>query len=245
MAFKKVMKRGKRMVRKATKFVKKVNRHPITKGIASVAKIAQMVKLLNVEKKRVDITFSNINFSQFNGVGIAGYSALAITPTIIQGITGSTRNGNSVKLVSACFDFQFTQQANALNNSNIKWYIVCMPDYGSAPVANSIAGRLLEVNPFSSVIDYHSSRDPEYFSSLKIIKSGTVKMLADQLTTQTYYAQRKIPLKLSHHLKYNSDASSITTKNAFFMIFTQDQGDTNIATGATVSLNARYYYVDN
>ena len=29
------------------------------------------------------------------------------------------------------------------------------------------------------------------------------------------------------------------------MVFTQDQGDTNIATGATVSVNARYYYVDN
>ena len=30
-----------------------------------------------------------------------------------------------------------------------------------------------------------------------------------------------------------------------FYGFTQDQGDTNIATGATVSVNARYYYVDN
>jgi len=239
------IRKAKKTFRKVNKVARKVNRHPVTKGIASIAKIANMVRLMNVEKKRVDITYSNINFSQFNGVGVGGYSALAMTPTIIQGVTGSTRNGNSVKIVSACFDFQFTQQSNALNNSNIKWYIVCLPDNGSAPAATSIAGRLLEINPFSAVIDYHSSRDPEYFSSLKIIKSGTVKMLADQITTQTYYAQRKIPLKLNHHLKYNSDATSVTTKNAFFMIFTQDQGDTNIATGATVSLTARFYYVDN
>ena len=240
MAFRK----AKRIIKRTKKFVKKVNRHPVTKGVASIAKIAQAVKLFNVEKKRVDISYSGLNFSQFNGVNIAGYLPLSMQPVIIQGVTGSTRNGNSIKIVSACFDFQFSQQAQALNNSSIRWYIICLIDNSSGALASTVGSRLLEPNPFSNVIDYHSSRDPEYMSQIKIIKSGTVKMQADQMTSQTFYAQRKVPLKLNHHLKYNSDASSITTKNAFYG-FTQDQGDTNIATGATVSVNARYYYVDN
>jgi len=240
-----VYKKAKKIVRKTKKFVKKVNRHPATKAVASVAKIAQMVKLLNVEKKRVDVSYTAQNFSQFNGVGVGGALCLNMQPVIIQGITGSTRNGNSLKIVSACFDFQISQQASAINNSSSRWFIICVPDNSSGPPASSILTRFLEVNPFSNVQDYHSSRDPEFMSQIKVIKQGVVKMLADQVSTNTFYAQRKVPLKLSHHLKYNTDATTITTKNAFFMVFTQDQGDTFIATGATVSVNARYYFVDN
>ena len=46
MAFRK----AKRIIKRTKKFVKKVNRHPVTKGVASIAKIAQAVKLFNVEK---------------------------------------------------------------------------------------------------------------------------------------------------------------------------------------------------
>ena len=53
MAFRK----AKRIIKRTKKFVKKVNRHPVTKGVASIAKIAQAVKLFNVEKKRRYIIF--------------------------------------------------------------------------------------------------------------------------------------------------------------------------------------------
>ena len=241
MAFRK----AKRIIKRTKKFVKKVNRHPVTKGIASIAKIAQMVKLLNVEKKRSDVTYTNQNFGQFNGVGVGGALCLPMTPVILEGVTGSTRNGLSLKLVSACIDIQFSQQSSALNNSLIRWHLICLKDNSSGPAASSVLSRYLEVNPFSNVIDFHSSRDPEFFSSMQVIKTGVVAFKADQLATGTYYAQKKIPLKLNHHLRYNTDATSIPTKNAFFLVLTQDQGDTFIATGATAQINARYYYVDN
>ena len=118
------MKYLKKKVKKVGKFIKRVNKHPTTKKIANIGKIAQMVKLLNVEKKRVDINYTGVNFSQFNGVGVGGAQCLAMSPVIIQGISGSTRNGNSLKMVSACFDFQISQQSSAINNSICRWYIV-------------------------------------------------------------------------------------------------------------------------
>jgi len=241
MAFRK----AKRVIRKVRKVVRKVNRSKITKGVASIAKIAQAVKLFNVEKKRSDITYSNQNFGQFNNVGVGGALCLAMTPTIIQGISGNTRNGNSLKLVSACLDIQFAQQASALNNSKIRWHLIVLKDNSSAPPVASVLARYLEVNPFSNVIDYHSSRDAEYFTTFQVIKTGTVTIQADQMTSGTYYAQRKVPLKLNHHLRYNADATSITAKNAFFLVLTLDQGDIFISTGIQTQVNMRYYYVDN
>jgi hypothetical protein len=240
------IRKAKKTVRKVRKIVKKVNRHPVTKGIASIAKIAQMVKMFNVEKKRVDISVQTANFAQFNGAVVTGGAYCAsLTPVIPQGITGSTRNGNSLKLVSACLDIQFLQQSAAINNSNIRWYLVSRPDNALDMLASTAIADFLEPNVFSAVVDYHSNRDPEFFKSYKIIKQGTVKMLADSVSTNSFIAQRKIPLKLNHHLRYNTDASTITTINKFFIIFTQDSGDSNIATGCTASYAMRYYYVDN
>jgi len=249
MAFRKGMKRVKRGVRKVTKFAKKVNRHPVTKGIANIAKIAQMVKLLNVEKKRVDFNYAGsfLSLGQYNTALATGALATAMTPTISQGITGSTRNGNSIKLVSCCLDLFVSQQANTINAMKLRWFFVCLPDNSTDTGAIAVRDRLLEPNPFVNIIDYHSSRDPEFFTQLKIIKQGQITLAADQLATGIAFAQRKIPLKLNHHMRYNSDASTLTTKNKFFLIMTADTGDANAAsyTGANVGFNIRYYYVDN
>ena len=42
-----------------------------------------------------------------------------------------------------------------------------------------------------------------------------------------------------------NDASILTTTNKFFIIFTADNGDSNIATGTVASYAMRYYYTDN
>ena len=91
--------------------------------------------------------------------------------------------------------------------------MVCKPDNSVNVTTATALSNFFEPNPFSTVIDYHSSRDAEYFTSYKVVKSGQVSLVPDSLTSQIAFAQRKIPLKLNHHQKFNTDVSAT---NSFF-----------------------------
>jgi len=243
----------KRRVKKAIRKVASVvKRRYVKKGMPNMKNIIKDVKMLkalvNVEKKRVDYNFggSYLPVAQYNGL-LTGSTAADITPIIPEGITGSTRNGLSVKLTSCCIDLFFKQQTNTLNGQKVRWFFVCKPDNSQTIGPNTVLTQMLDINPFSLVIDYHSNRDPEYFTSLRIIKQGVITLSQDSLSTGVSFQQRKIPLRLNHHLKFNSDGSTTTTKNAFFMIFTADTGDRALAslTGTDVGFNIRYFYTDN
>lgn len=216
----------------------------------NIAKDVAMLKsLVNVEKKRSDITvivpqlFAQRNTNSGGNVD-AFYSAI-ISPTVIQGVTGDTRTGNSIKLTSGCLDLQIAQGGNTSNNLKIKLWIVCRPDNASGYSASVTANQLLEVNPFSSRRDFYSNRDPEYFHEFRVVKAMTLDLKQDSITSGITYIQKKVPLKFNHHLKYNQDGSSITTKNQFYLIATCSDGDTNLATGATIVYNMRWYFTDN
>jgi len=127
----------------------------------------------------------------------------------------------------------------------LKWWIVCKPDNAPSTSASTAIANFFEPNPFSGVVDYYSSRDPEYFSSFTVIKTGTIMLKQDQITSGTALVQKKYPLKFNHHLKFNTDASTLTTKNQFYLFVTASGGDASIATGATIQYNMRWYYTDN
>lgn len=211
---------------------------------ASALAMAGM-RLLNVEKKRVDVSQGvGVAFGLNNGIS-NGFYAVDITPTPAQGVTGSTRNGNSVKLVSACIDLQIKQDTNTVNTFRYKWMIVTRPDASQTLSASNALSSFYEANPFTGFVDYHSNRDPEYFHQFRVIKTGRGQLSSDQLATQTSFNQIKIPLKLKHHLKFNADASTVTTKNQFYLFIVSDTGSVTAATGALAYYNCRYYYVDN
>lgn len=211
---------------------------------ASALAMAGM-RLMNIEKKRVDTSQGvGIPFALNNGVATGAYVA-DITPSPAQGVTGSTRNGNSVKIVSACIDIQIKQDTLTANDFRYKWFIVVTPDVASAPSALSALSLFFEPNPFTGFIDYHSNRDPEYFHAFRVIKRGTGMLKADQLASQTAYNQIKVPLKLKHHLKFNADISTTTTKNKFYMFIVADTGSVTATTGGLAYYNCRWYYTDN
>lgn len=237
-----VKKQAKRAVGYAKKrYVKKGG-----PNMKNIYKDVMMLKsLVNIEKKKIDVTLAATTFGQTSGAGVTGGISRDFTPVIAQGITGLTRNGNSVKLVSGCLDLYFNQSVNAVNGGKIRWALVCKPD-NAVPISSfDVFTQYLENNPFSAVRDYHSSRDPEYFTSLRVIAGGVVTLTPDNLTGSISFAQRKIPLKFNHHLKYNIDGTTTTSKNAFFFIATMDTGDVVALTGAQVQANMRWYYTDN
>lgn len=246
MAFIRKAKRfGKRIIKKGARMVKK--RYGGKSGMKTLVSDVKLLKsLVNVEKRRFDITSAGaLTFGQTAGVGVSGALCVNVSPTPGQGVVLSARTGLSIKVVSCCIDMYFNQSANAVNGGKIKWFLFIRKDNGVDTTPAVAQTQLMEVNPFSNVVDYHSSRDAEYFTSYQIIKQGQVTLTPDNLTSQIAFAQRKVPLKLNLHQKYNLDASNVTTKNKFFMLFTMDTGDTVALTGAQVQYNLRWYYTDN
>jgi hypothetical protein len=248
MAFQKTMKKvARRVYAKGKRAFKK---RYVSKGgpnVKNIYKDVMMLKsLVNVEKKRVDFFPAlPVSFGQTAGAGLSGAYASNISPVIAQGLTNSTRNGNSLKLVSACVDIQFAQSVNTVNAIKIKYFIVCKPDSGTFSTAATVRSELWEPNPFSTVIDYHSNRDAEFFTSYRIIKSGSCTIPQDQIAAGIGFKQIKIPLKLNHHMKYNTDASTLSTKNQFYIFALADVGDVVALTGANISYNVRWYFTDN
>ena len=97
-----------------------------TKGKANVGAIVKDVmmlkRMINVEKKRVDNSLLvPASFGASAGAGVSGYYATIITPSIAQGLTGATRNGNSLKITSACIDLFFGQSVNTVNQVKIRY----------------------------------------------------------------------------------------------------------------------------
>lgn len=245
MAFRKYV---KKQAKRAGKYLKK---RYAPKGSVNMKKIISDVKLLktlvNVEKKRVDTTVTIAQpFGRANAGADGAYHAI-LTPVIPQGTTGETRNGNSVKLVSGCLDVAIAQQANTLNSIKIKLWIVCRQENAGGYSSSATINQLLEVNPFTTRRDFYSNRDPEFFSEFQIIKCVTMTLTQDQITSGTTNIQKKIPLKFSHHLKYSNDASTVTTKNQFYIIATASDGEmaSPTLTGAQIQYNMRWYYTDN
>jgi len=245
------VKKAKRVARRIARGVYKgAKRRYVTKGGANIKNILSDVKMLkhliNVEKKRSDITITSpVYSSQFTTGGVSGAYAAIITPTVAEGITQGSRIGLSLKLVSGCMDIQFRQQASQINNLKLKYFIVCRPDNSTSATAATSIAQFFEPNPFTTVVDFYSSRDPEYFTAFRVIKQGTVNLKQDQITSGASIQQFKIPLKLNHHLKYNTDGSTITTKNQFYLFVTASDGNTTLGTGAELVYNMRWYYTDN
>lgn len=240
-------KKNRGLARKAIGAVKKryVGKRGGIKTNQILQDVAMLKRALNVEKKRVDVA---------DGVGVPlglqatandGAFKVSLNPPIPQGVTANTRNGNSVKFVSACLDFQVTQQVNAINAFRYRWFIVNRPDASQVCSPLDAHVQMFEPNLFTGFRDYHANRDPEYFHQFRILKKGTGYIGQDQLTAGVGIKQHKIPLKLNHHQKYNTDASLSTTKNQMYLIIVADTGDTNQSTGCIVKYAMRFYYVDN
>lgn len=209
--------------------------------------VAMLKSLINTEKKRTDVTLSTpAKIGQYADLSAAttGVYVVRLTPTIAQGVQNNQRSGNSLKIVSAMINMHFTQQTLTTESIRLRWYILNIPEE-DMPLG-SVETKFLEENPFSGVIDYNSSRDPEYFTQFKIVRSGNVFLKADAThIARTSSANIKCPLKLNHHLKYNSNSTSDSTKNQFYLYVVADSGDNSLNTGAQVQFNTRWYYTDN
>ena len=243
---------------KKTSFIKRAGRY-VKKGlkkrygswskpnISQLSKDVAMLKhLVNVEKKKTDVTLSTpTGIGQFADESLAttGVYVTRLTPTINQGIQNNQRTGNSLKLVSAMVNMEFRQQSSCRNNIRLRWYIINVPEEDMG--LSNVEVKFMEENPFSGVIDYNSSRNPEFFTQFKVIRSGNVYIKQDAQSNLAYQANVKCPLKLNHHLKYDANDTANSTKNQFYLYVVADRGDVSLNTGVQIQYNTRWYYTDN
>jgi len=213
-----------------------------------VSDVKMLKSLINVEKKTTDLMPSAVSVGRYNGnTSTTGSQAIDITPIIHQGDGGSQRNGNSLKLISALFQFQFIQQPSTINNQRIRYTVVRIPENSENEAVGDLLTQFYEDNPFTGVVDYFSNRYSAFYTKFKVVKTGTVAMPTDSLAGTQQTKQFKVPLKLGEHLKYATNSSNITTKNRYVLFLTGSDGDiANTAqSGTSVYMNMKYFYTDN
>lgn len=251
MALSKTFKKG---VRKAARKARgKVIKRYFGKGYAPkvnkiVSDVARLSKMINAEKKVIDVNPASANFAHFGNAGatVDGAYCVDVTPAITQGITRSTRNGNSVKLYTACMDIRVDQGATAGSNYTYIGYLVRRPDAQVALTATQIKDQMFEVNPFTSIRDLNSNRDPESgMKGYKIVKKFRGSFPVDAVSGVDQFRHHKFPLKLGFHLRYNSDGSTKVEQNQLVLIVFASIGNTTTTNTLNMKCNVRYYYYDN
>lgn len=220
-------KKNRRRVRNVGRVAQKVA------GLAE--KVAGVMSLMNVEKKRIDTDLASQTFGANDG-----FLQAITAPAHSDASNG--RNGNSIKLYSWQITGRITQQTS---------------------VQNAIRGKVIlfayEQTPDTpAVADFYDADGAGNYSSLSLRnpdKMGDFKVLAVKKFT---CAQRAVTgletdTKFEMYGKFNnlhqrfsgSTAASITS-NQLYLLFVIDDGTTATSTGAYIKgLKARINYIDN
>lgn len=203
--------------------------------------VMTLKRLINVEKKYVDVTSIVSSFAQVNGAG-EGSLTLDVTPTIPQGSANGQRNGNSVKITGMYIRAQIRSQANQINLFNYAIDIVQCK--GKPQVTSEILTGMYDADPISSFRDYNAPRNPNQMSDYIVISSKKRTLKPDTIAGQTGYQDIHTPLKVNRHIRW--DNTGTLQEGQFFMICRGNVGDIGAAqTGVNMYYTIRYYYVDN
>lgn len=195
-------------------------------------------------------------------VNTSGAYILDMTPYMVQGTDATTRNGNSIKLCTSMFQFQFVQQANAITDTRIIVDMIHvsipMTTFTTASIAN-----IYDAGVFSGVIDYFSPRNQNHYAQYKVVRSFKVHLQGDQISPETTIKSVQIPHKWNrgkgHHIRYQSNSGGVAdvANGQIIMVFRADSGNegsvvstlpvakTGPLTGLSVFWNFKHYFYDN
>jgi len=228
--------------------------------LATMARdIARLKSVVNVEKKFIQsniVPYATAPIGQVN-INAAGLYLADITPLPIQGVGQSMRTGNEIKLVSMCFKGQIKQQVDCRHPGRLKiiFFKPVGPNVSTSAITN---GQFLTNNPLTTVIDYGSTRNVDFFKNYTVMKTLYVNIPADNTSNETMLKDVSFITKLSHHLKWDADSNSTISNGQIYMLVLADSGNRNVATASTLDVPikvvstgynmqyyTKFYYVDN
>lgn len=235
-------------------------------SVAKIAKDLMWVKSrLNAEKKFIDNVLETEGaIGQVNGNG-AGFRDLNVMPIINQGTGESNRVGNSIRATGMVIHCNFIKQQGAIGNRRIKVMLVKCKEK-----TNSVATDILDVNPLTGHVDYHSNLD---YTELKdktyqIIATKYVNLKSNGQLGQVSgdineekeanTATLKFAVKLNDVIRYEGDGDGDPANMRYRLVFVMDNGNAGIAgntqngvfiqtplSGCLFQVHRRFWYVDN
>lgn len=236
----------KRQSRRAWKAIKKFTgdrygrgaNQIIRKGIPQMVKDINMLKsVINSEKLRINLSSSATSPSsigQING-NAPGYQVLDITPNPTQGDGYNNRTGSSIRLHSSNIKFMFHQQASTM--SPLRFRIELYEVVGNTNTTLGAVSEIYSANPFTGMIDYNSSRNPDYFKDYKLLRTRRFTMPLDpaSVSAQTMVKDVRIGMKYrSRHVRWDKN-TSVVTSGQLIMVILCDTGNASNGTAPTIS----------
>jgi len=241
---------AKKIVKRTAKYAKK---RYAPKGVLNVRNIVKDVnylkKQMNVEKKHHNNEFLT-NFAQFGTAATptSGHNLFEITPAPAQGQTATTRNGNSIKITGCMVNIQLTPMSATTLQTRFKIYMYCVNQspLTTSPAVSAVLDRtIFDGTASNPVYDFTSLRNQENVGNIKIVKVFTGVIRSDTDIGLSYKRTIQQPLKFNHHLRYDTDASTVSTKNRMYLLCVADQGEVNANTGISIEGQIKWWYVDN
>lgn len=260
-----VKKQGKRLVKAAKKRYTKRGA-PLGLNMKQIAAdVMTLKKLVNAEKKRTTLDSNSYEFrgsvGQLN-TAVSGHHIQDISPSaIVVGNGYNQRNGNSIKLHSLVIKGQLIQQANTVAATKVIIEVwMRKTDIVTTAVAEA---QIFNGNPFvtglaSSLYDYHSVRNPDYFNDYIRLAAKNVKVQSDNLSPSTPMVSNfTIPLLLNQHAKWNQ--AGLYEQNQYIVTMRADNGNMSAivpagigsvatvaaSTGLDIAYQWQYFYYDN
>lgn len=257
MAFKKkaqkAVKKFKKALKKAPVYARKA-KNTVDKVAMVAKKVNQIMTLMNVEKKRIDVTASAQVVSQLI-INATGTYVADITPLPAQGVQVTQHTGSSIKIVSYCMKLSFWSQSTM--NHPTKFIVEIFKVKGATQNVSTFLTDYYTTTPSSGVIDYNSNKDPDYFGQATKILSKTFSIQAPNFSGELMIKDLIIPRKYQHHIRFDQNSTTVDD-GQLIMVIRADSGNSSgtVSTAPNVpvqtansgynfNMDCRYYYVDN
>lgn len=262
MAIRKTVKRVARKVRGAA--IKRYFKKGYKPRMNNIIKDVKYLKsVLNPEKKRWNYYTTDQPVGQCN-VDANGFYCLDITPNPAQGITSSTRNGNSIKLSATNIKMQFQAQSTGIG-AKIRFKVMIVKVLGQPTSASNFMARFLQLNRFVTlsgafaITDYNSDRNEEMFKQYIPLRTKYITLGPNQHNGQTSITTTMMGMRYkSHHVKFTADGTTNVADGQLFLVVLADGGNcgpsvSNLVgtgvisanSGANFQMDLTHYFYDN
>lgn len=266
-----VLKRSVRtMAKRAKKYVKKrygLNKRSSGMNLGTLASDVMLLKkMVNAEKKFKNYIFPGaLTVAQANGATASGANCVDVTPLIDQGLGPDGRTGASVKLCSALYQFQITQQGSCVLPNKI--VIEFWKNTGLPLDTTTLLNSVYATSQFSALIDVNSPRNQNTFSDYRLIRRVVKYLKGDDVAaadaqTITFDVPVKFNRGKGHHIRLVNSLSGTPQNDIFngqiFMIMRAAIGNSSgttvslkdipisgINTGAVVRFASKTWFYDN
>lgn len=255
MVFRRVKKFVKKTAKRGIRYAKKRYTHKGKPKYGQIVKDVMMLKkMVNVEKKAYDNPLFSNWVAQVN-INATGATILDLTPYISEGAQSNQRNGKSIKLVAMSIKAQFNAQPNMTTDQRIRVQFFRCTKAGGVPTID----KIYNINTFSTVIDYLSERNPDYFGDYQLLGTKYCRIKRDTFSGQFNYTDLQFSRKMSSHLRWADETAGNHSHGQIFCVLTADMGNYNNSSNSTLStvqqtgfytgtkfyLASRFYYIDN